>query len=146
MVKEVGDGGGPGVDGHMPEGLDDGVKRRADDDQVADHGERLGAEGLENDPIPVAERTDMLLAGRRVVLRAVRLAIDVHAAGTADPLPAVGLGGHGLAGLGHQLVVEPGDEFQEGHLGGRVSDRVGLEAAGSRTGLLPPHIQDQLHL
>jgi hypothetical protein len=70
-------------------GRDDAIERAAVDDEVAQHGERRGAPGLDRQRVAVLERAHVQLAGGRAVARAVRAAVDDDAAGAADALAAV---------------------------------------------------------
>ena len=66
--------------GDVAAGLDDPVERAAVDDQVLDHRERRGPPRLDVDRLAVVEVPHVQLAGGGGLLRAVRHAVDHHAA------------------------------------------------------------------
>jgi hypothetical protein len=80
------------------------IKRRAIHAQVADDGERLRAERLDEDGVAVLEFPHVELA-RRGLARAVRDAVDRERAGAADALAAVVIKGDGLVALAREFVV-----------------------------------------
>src|SRR5437588_805152 len=73
-----------GVDGDVAARLDDLVERTSVDDQVFDDREGARTPRLDADFVPVGEVTHVQLAGGGAADRAVRDAVDHHAARAAD--------------------------------------------------------------
>jgi len=85
------------------------------------------------------------LAEAGAVLGAVGLAIDHHAAHTADPFPAVVVEGDGLLALLQQVFIDHVEHFEERHV---LADVRGLELNHSALVvrvLLPPDIEGEVH-
>jgi hypothetical protein len=86
-----------------------------------------------------------MTAGGGALLRTVRLPVDHHPAGTADPLAAVVLELDRLLAVHDEPVVDDVEHLEERHLGADVGDVVGLERTGRGRRRLTPHLQGDVH-
>ena len=114
--------------------------------QVLDHGEGLGAPGLDDQRVAVLEAAHVQLAGGRARARPVRPAVHHDAAGAADALAAVVVEGDRLLARERQPLVDHVEHLEEGHVRADVARRVGDEAALVLGVLLPPNVKGQVHL
>ena len=94
-----------GIHGYITTRLDDPVKGRPVYRQVLDHREGFRPVRLDSDGIPILVFPHMQLAGGRALPWTMRLAIDHHAAGSADALPTVMVERHRLFLLGDQAFI-----------------------------------------
>ena len=69
--------------------LNDAVKRRTIDHQVAHHGEGIRTPWFDDQQVAIFESSHVQLAGCRPVIRSVRLTVDHHATGATDSFAAV---------------------------------------------------------
>jgi len=125
--------------------LDDAVEGGAVDDEVFDERKGLCAPGLEGERVAVLEMPQVELAGGGAVVAAVRDAIDDDRAHAADALPAIGVKGDWLLAAGDEVLVDHVEHLQEGHVGGEIAGRVGLEPARGGGVFLPPDFEGQVH-
>jgi hypothetical protein len=86
------------------------------------------------------------LAGGGGLLRAVRLAVDHHAARAADALAAVVVERHRLRTVEDQLLVEDVHELEERHVLVGVVDAVGDETTLVLRTVLSPDPEVEPHL
>ncbi len=141
----VGVGGGTGLGGYVATGFDDPVEGAPVDHQIPDQGEPGRPPGLDRDRGPVVELAHVQLTRRSSQLGAVRLAVDHHAAGAANPLPAVVVECDRLLALVDQPLVEHVQHLEKRHVGRDAGDLVGLEPARLLRPLLPPHLERHIH-
>src|SRR5690606_32452730 len=78
-----------GIDRDITTGLDDAIEGAAIYHQVLDHRKGLCTPGFYDDGIPVLIGTHMQLAGCGLVPWTMRLTVDVHRTGAADPFAAI---------------------------------------------------------
>lgn len=108
--------------------------------EVLDYGESRRTPGLDDDRRPVFETAHVNLAGRGAVARAVRTAVDVQRAHTADTLAAVVVERHGLLALVDQVVVQNIQHLEKRGVGGDVLDFVGFECPFCLGVFLAPYL------
>lgn len=125
-------------------GLHDAVERAAVDHQVLDDREGVGAPRLDQDLGAVFEAAPVELAGRGGFLRAVRDAVDHHAARAADALAAIVVEGDPALARGGETLVDAVEHLEQRHVGRDVDRLVGLEAALRLACSLPPDAQPEL--
>ena len=104
-----------------------------------------GTERLQLDRVTIGEIEQALLAGRGVLARAVRAAIDGQAAGTTDALTAVGSEGERLFAALNVALVDVVQQLQDGHLLRSVIHLDGLEVAFLGRSGLTPDLKCQFH-
>ena len=134
-----------GVDRDVPARGDDAIECTAIDDEVAQHGEGLGAPRLDVDLVAVLEVAHVQLARRHAAVPTVGDAVDHHRAHAADALAAVVIEGDRLFALRLELLVERVHHLEERHVLGHVLDVVRLHRAGLILARLAPHVDLQLH-
>src|SRR5262249_57296582 len=98
-------GRAPGRGRDEAAGCDDPVEGPGVYDEVLDDREGRRAPRLDRDDVAVLEAPHVELTRGRAVARAVRAAVDDHAAGPADPLPAVLVEGDRVLALADQGLV-----------------------------------------
>ena len=136
---------GSGVHPRVAAGLLDPVQGRAVDDQVPDHGEGGGAEGLDRDRRAIVELAHVDLAGRSPAAGAVRAPVDRHRAGAADALAAIVVERDRGGAFDDQPVVERVHHLEERLVGFDVGDLVRLEPSGRVVLFLAPDAQGEVH-
>ena len=110
-------------------GLHDPVVGFAVDDEVAFDREGICAKRFDRDDLAVAEFPHVELTGGAAA-RAVGNPVNGEGAGSADPLPAVGIKLDGLDPLFCQVLVDNIQHLEEGGLCGNIVGLVVLEFAG----------------
>ena len=118
------------ADGGIATGLDDLVESGAIDHAVLDNGEAGGAPGLHGDGVAIVELTHIELAGGCAALGlAVRCAVDIERAHTADTLAAVVVEDERLLAGCDELFVHDVEGLEEGGVIGNVLQLVRVEVA-----------------
>ena len=119
-----------GADGGVAAGLDDLVESGTIDHAVLDDGETGRAPGLYGDGFAIAELTHVELAGCGAALSlAVRCAVDVERAHTADTLAAVVVEDERLLAGYDEFLVHDVEGLEEGGVIGNVLQLVSVEVA-----------------
>src|SRR5947209_6568861 len=132
--------GAAGVDGDVAAGLDDLVERAAVDDEVLDDREGARAPRLDADFVAVAEVAHVQLAGGGAADRAVRDAVDHHAARAADAFAAIVFEMDRLLAALGQLFVDDVEHLQKRRVGADTFRLVGDEFAVRGARGLPPDL------
>ena len=89
------------------------IQGRAVHDHVLDDRVGSGAEWLQLNRVTIGEIEQTLLAGRGVLARAVRAAIDGQATGATDALTAVGSKGEGLFATLNVALIDVVQQLQD---------------------------------
>ena len=74
------------------------------------------------------------------------LAVDHHAAHTANPFAAIVIECDGIFALGNKALVDDVEHFQKGHVLADVGGIVADHAAGIRGIFLSPDVKGEFHL
>ena len=146
-----------GTDGNEAAGLQDLVKRTAVHHQVLDDRESGAAPRLDSDCRTILEMTHEQLAGRHMIVRTMRAAVNIEGTGTADTLAAIMIERHGttaLATLVHsnrvttfpdQLLIEDIEHFKERSILFNPGNMISLEMSLILGVLLTPYFQIEFH-
>ena len=141
----VGLGGAAGAHGDEPTGLDHAIERAAVHHEVFDDGKGPRAPRLCPQLDAIREVAHMELTGRGGLARAVRPAVDHHAAGPADPLTAIVVEGDRLLVAPEELLVQEIEHLEEGHVSAHVRELVTPEPSGGGGARLAPDMQREAH-
>ena len=121
------------------------IQCRTVDDHVLDNRVGSGTEWLQLDGLSFGEVEQALLAGRGVLARAVRTAVDGQTTGTTDALTAVRSESEGLFAALNVALVDVVQQLQDGHLLRGVIHLDGLEVAFLGRSGLTPDLKCQFH-
>ena len=126
-------------------GLLDAVERLPVTHQILNDGEGLGAPGLDDNLVAIAEAAHVGLAGGHALVRTVGLAIDDQRAGATNALAAIVVEGDGIFAPVRELFVHHVEHLQERHFRIQLGRRIGLELARGIRVLLAPDFQANFH-
>src|SRR5690606_35155274 len=100
-----------GIDGNITSGLYNAVKSTPVYHQVFDYRKTFGAPGFYHNGITIFVSAHVQLAGSCFVPGAMRLAIDVHGASTADTFPTIVAESTGALSCVNQLLLQTAKHF-----------------------------------
>src|SRR3989454_11544377 len=109
------------------------------------HRDRAGGARFDPQLGAVRERAHVQLTRRGGALRAMRAAVDHHAAHSTDPLATVVVERDRLVLAREQPLVEHVQHLEERHVGTHVRHRIPHEGTWESRPALPPDVEREMH-
>lgn len=108
--------------------LDDFVESSAVHHEVTDHGESFGTPRLNGDLVTIVEVTHVKLASSHTTVVAMRTAINIKSAHTANTFTAIVIKANRMCNvIVDELLIQNVEHLEEGTIGADVLNFVGLE-------------------